>query len=46
MAYSDDAVKAKLNASLGLDRPLYVQYFKYMWGVLHFDFANMDDHHH
>ena len=34
-----DAVKAKLNASLGLDRPLYVQYFSYMWGVLHFDFG-------
>lgn len=27
-----DEVKAKLNASLGLDKPLYVQYFKYMWG--------------
>ncbi len=34
-----DAVKAKLNASLGLDMPLYVQYFKYMWGVMHFDFG-------
>src|SRR3989338_8173206 len=34
-----DEVKAKLNASLGLDRPLYVQCFKYMWGVLHFDFG-------
>ena len=34
-----DAVKAKLNASLGLDKPLYVQYFKYMWGVWHFDFG-------
>lgn len=32
-------VKAKLNASLGLDRPLHVQYFNYMWGVLHFDFG-------
>jgi len=35
----NDAVKAKLNASLGLDQPLYVQYFKYMWAVLHFDFG-------
>ena len=34
-----EAVKAKLNASLGLDKPLYVQYLKYMWGVLHFDFG-------
>jgi len=35
----NDVVKAKLNASLGLDQPLYVQYFKYMWAVLHFDFG-------
>jgi ABC-type dipeptide/oligopeptide/nickel transport system permease component len=34
-----DAVKAKLNASLGLDRPLYVQYFSYMAGVFQFDFG-------
>jgi ABC-type dipeptide/oligopeptide/nickel transport system permease component len=34
-----EAVKAKLNASLGLDKPLYLQYLKYMWGVLHFDFG-------
>ena len=32
-------VRAKLMASLGLDKPLYVQYFRYMWGVLHFDFG-------
>ena len=35
----NDAVKAKLNASLGRDKPLDIQYFKYMWGVLHFDFG-------
>ena len=35
----NDAVKAKLNASLGLDQPLHVQYFRYMWGVLHLDFG-------
>ena len=35
----NDAVKARLNASLGLDQPLYVQYFKYMLAVLHFDFG-------
>ena len=34
-----EAVRAKLMAQLGLDQPLYVQYFKYMWGVLHFDFG-------
>lgn len=34
-----DAVKAQLNASLGLDKPLYEQYLRYMWGVLHFDFG-------
>lgn len=33
------AVRAKLMASLGLDQPLYVQYFKYMWGVFHLDFG-------
>jgi ABC-type dipeptide/oligopeptide/nickel transport system permease component len=33
------AVRAKLMAQLGLDQPLYVQYLKYMWGVLHFDFG-------
>ena len=32
-------VRAKLMASLGLDKPLYVQYFRYMWGVFHFDFG-------
>ena len=32
-------VRDKLMASLGLDQPLYVQYFKYMWGVFHFDFG-------
>ena len=35
----NDAVKAKLNASLGLDKPLHIQYLNYMWGVLHFDFG-------
>ncbi len=34
-----DAVKAKLNASLGLDKSLPEQYLRYMWGVLHFDFG-------
>jgi ABC-type dipeptide/oligopeptide/nickel transport system permease component len=34
-----DEVKARLNASLGLDRPLHVQYFSYMAGVLRFDFG-------
>ncbi|WP_374434296.1 ABC transporter permease [Tabrizicola sp.] len=34
-----DAVKAQLNASLGLDKPLYEQYLRYMRGVLHFDFG-------
>ena len=34
-----EAVRAKLMAQLGLDQPLYVQYLRYMWGVLHFDFG-------
>ena len=34
-----DAVRATLMARYGLDQPLYVQYVKYMWGVLHLDFG-------
>ena len=34
-----DAVREKLNAQYGLDRPLYVQYVRYMWGVFHLDFG-------
>lgn len=33
------AVRAKLMASLGLDKSLPEQYFRYMWGVLHLDFG-------
>lgn len=33
------AVRKKLMAQLGLDQPLHVQYLRYMWGVLHFDFG-------
>ena len=32
-------VRAKLEAQLGLDRPMWVQYSRYMWGVLHLDFG-------
>jgi ABC-type dipeptide/oligopeptide/nickel transport system permease component len=34
-----EAVRAKLMASLGLDKPLHVQYFNYMAGVLRLDFG-------
>jgi ABC-type dipeptide/oligopeptide/nickel transport system permease component len=34
-----EAAKATIMAKYGLDQPLYVQYVKYMWGVLHFDFG-------
>jgi ABC-type dipeptide/oligopeptide/nickel transport system permease component len=34
-----DAVRAKLMARLGLDQPLWVQYVRYMQGVLQFDFG-------
>ena len=34
-----DSAKAKILKQYGLDQPLYVQYFKYMWGVLHLDFG-------
>ncbi|MDE0782956.1 MAG: ABC transporter permease [Planktomarina sp.] len=35
----NEAAKAKILEKYGLDQPLYVQYLKYMWGVLHFDFG-------
>jgi ABC-type dipeptide/oligopeptide/nickel transport system permease component len=35
-----DVVRNRLMAKLGLDQPIYVQYLRYMWGVLHFDFGS------
>lgn len=32
-------VRERLNAQYGLDQPLYVQYLRYMWGVLQLDFG-------
>ena len=34
-----DNIKAKLMAQLGLDKPLWEQYLRYMWGALRFDFG-------
>ena len=34
-----EAVRAKLMAKLGLDKPLWVQYLNYMNGLLHLDFG-------
>ncbi|HEX4296838.1 MAG TPA: ABC transporter permease [Devosia sp.] len=34
-----DNIKARLMATLGLDKPLWEQYLRYMWGVLHLDFG-------
>jgi ABC-type dipeptide/oligopeptide/nickel transport system permease component len=34
-----DAVREQLNRQLGLDQPPYVQYFRYMWGVIRLDFG-------
>lgn len=34
-----EAVRQKMLAQYGLDQPLYVQYLKYMGGVLRFDFG-------
>jgi oligopeptide transport system permease protein len=31
------AVVAALNAKYGLDKPLYIQYAKFLWGILHGD---------
>ncbi len=34
-----EAAKEKLKEQYGLEGPLYMQYLRYMWGVLHFDFG-------
>ena len=34
-----EAAKANIMRKYGLDKPLYVQYFRYMWNALHFDFG-------
>ncbi len=34
-----EAAKEKLNEQYGLEGPLYMQYLRYMWGVLQFDFG-------
>lgn len=34
-----DNIKAKMMAQLGLDKPLWEQYLRYMWGVFHLDFG-------
>ena len=34
-----EAVRQKMMAQYGLDQPLYVQYLRYMWGVVQLDFG-------
>lgn len=34
-----EAVRAKIMAQYGLDQPVHIQYLRYMWGVLQFDFG-------
>ncbi len=34
-----EEVKAALRAQLGLDKPIYVQYFSYIGKLLQFDFG-------
>ena len=34
-----EAVRAHLLKAYGLDKPIWVQYARYMWGVLHLDFG-------
>ena len=36
---ADPALIASFTHELGLDKPLYVQYFDYLWGLLHGDFG-------
>jgi peptide/nickel transport system permease protein len=33
-------VKDELRKQLGLDKPIYIQYFGYLWNILHGDFGN------
>jgi len=35
----DEAEIASLKKQYGLDQPIYVQYFKWMWGIFHGDFG-------
>ena len=35
----DEATIAALNKRYGLDQPVYIQYFKWVWGMLHGDFG-------
>jgi peptide/nickel transport system permease protein len=34
-----ESVKAELRQQLGLDKPWWVQYFRYVWNLLHLDFG-------
>lgn len=36
---NSDAILVQLRAQLGIDQPLAVQYGKYLWGILQFDFG-------
>ncbi len=36
---ASDEVKADLRKQLGLDKPIYIQYFGYLWNILHGDFG-------
>lgn len=36
---ADEALLAALRAQYGLDRPIWVQYLKWVWGILHLDFG-------
>ena len=36
---NSDEILAQLRAQLGIDQPFLVQYTKYLWGVLRFDFG-------
>jgi len=35
----DPAVVEEMRRNLGLDQPVYIQYLKWLWAVLHFDFG-------
>ncbi|MEM8824884.1 MAG: ABC transporter permease [Pseudomonadota bacterium] len=36
---NSDEILAQLRASMGIDQPLFIQYFQYLWNTLVFDFG-------
>jgi peptide/nickel transport system permease protein len=37
--YAPESLRQKVTSDLGLDKPVWEQYARYLWGLLHFDFG-------